>query len=128
MTTRSIKEPFDFLPVRKSSLWKSYKWVFENHRDILIGNLNMICVSVVKHENFQFEFWNFEKMCHFWRVNLWRKPFYFCNQCRKGANPTKNDSQYEWRHLRSILSRSRNSSFILKVVLCRIRLCPTLNS
>ena len=65
MTTRSIKEPFDFLPVRKSSLWKSYKWVFENHRDILIGNLNMICVSVVKHENFQFEFWNFEKMCHF---------------------------------------------------------------
>ena len=38
------------------------------------------------------------------------------------------DSGFEWRYLQSILSRSRNSSIYFTVVLCRIRLFPTLIS
>jgi len=47
---------------------------------------------------------------------------------RKEANPPKNDSEFEWRHLESISSRSRDSSFNFRVVLWRIRLFPTLIS
>ena len=61
--------------------------------------------------------WPFEPSC-------WTQPYHFWNQCRKESDPTKND--FEWRPLQSILSRSRNWSFSSRVVVCRIRLFPTL--
>jgi len=36
-------------------------------------------------------------------------PGHFISKCRKGTDPTKNDSEFEYLHLQSILSRSRNS-------------------
>ena len=35
------------------------------------------------------------------------KPFYFWNQCRKKSYPTENDSEFQWRHIQSILKRQR---------------------
>ena len=34
----SVQEPYDELPIRKSSLWKDFDWVYKNHKDLLLGN------------------------------------------------------------------------------------------
>ena len=56
------------------------------------------------------------------------KPFYFWNQCRKEADQTLKDSEFWITPVQSIWSQPRNSSFNVRVVLCRIRLFPTLIS
>jgi len=54
--------------------------------------------------------------------------FYFWNQCRKESDPTYEDSEMEWWISRLIQNRLKMTSLKFRVVLCRIRLFPTLIS
>ena len=54
--------------------------------------------------------------------------FYFWNQCRKESDPTYSDAEIERWISRLTSNRSKMTSFKFRVVLCRIRLFPTVIS